>query len=570
LNIRFSKIRYKNFLSSGNIFSEIELLKHKTTLIVGKNGAGKSTILDAIVFALYGKPFRKITKPQLINSINKKDMLVEVEFYILDDQYMIRRGAKPNIFEIFKNGKMIDQNSTMAEYQDFLEQNILKMNLKSFVQIVILGSATYVPLMQLTAQNRREVIEDLLDIQVFSTMNVLLKQKISDNKNLIQENGYEINVLETKIESARDNNNSIKKIKQIQVDDIKEKVKKQLEIIEQETYAVETIQDEIALLIESISDKQVMKNKYDKMKELRYSLETNKNNIIKEISFYDNHDNCPTCKQGIAHVFKDETVTNKKSEVQTIIDGISKLDIKMDEVNVRLIEISKTEDGIQKKNITIGEHRGDIRMAKSTLSEYKNELNEAEKEVRTIDESKIVELSDELKEAHKAQEGLYEDKETLNIVSSMLKDGGIKTRIIKQYIPVMNKLINKYLAEFELFVEFHLDENFNEVIKSRFRDEFSYMSFSEGEKMRINLAILLTWRSVSKMRNSVSTNLLIFDEIFDGSLDNVGVDSLIKVLNGMTGGDNIFVISHKGDALMDHFDSTIKVEKQKNFSQIES
>lgn len=570
MNIRFSKIRYKNFLSSGNIFSEIELLKHKTTLIVGKNGAGKSTILDAIVFALYGKPFRKITKPQLINSINKKDMLVEVEFYILDDQYMIRRGAKPNIFEIFKNGKMIDQNSTMAEYQDFLEQNILKMNLKSFVQIVILGSATYVPFMQLTAQNRREVIEDLLDIQVFSTMNVLLKQKISDNKNLIQENGYEINVLETKIESARDNNNSIKKIKQIQVDDIKEKVKKQLEIIEQETYAVETIQDEIALLIESISDKQVMKNKYDKMKELRYSLETNKNNIIKEISFYDNHDNCPTCKQGIAHVFKDETVTNKKSEVQTIIDGISKLDIKMDEVNVRLIEISKTEDGIQKKNITIGEHRGDIRMAKSTLSEYKNELNEAEKEVRTIDESKIVELSDELKEAHKAQEGLYEDKETLNIVSSMLKDGGIKTRIIKQYIPVMNKLINKYLAEFELFVEFHLDENFNEVIKSRFRDEFSYMSFSEGEKMRINLAILLTWRSVSKMRNSVSTNLLIFDEIFDGSLDNVGVDSLIKVLNGMTGGDNIFVISHKGDALMDHFDSTIKVEKQKNFSQIES
>lgn len=557
-----------NFLSSGNSFTEIDLCQNKTTLIVGTNGAGKSTILDAIVFGLYGKPFRKINKPQIINSVNKKDALVEIEFSIGQDMYMVRRGIKPNIFEIFKNHSMIDQNSTTDEYQKHLEENILKLNLKSFSQIVILGSATYVPFMQLTASNRREVIEDLLDIQIFSTMNLLLKDKVSENKTSISENKYEIDILQSKLESAKENNESIKKIKQVQVDEIKEKVGKQLDLISGENDKIDTIQAEIETKISEISDKQAVRSKLEKMKQIRYELSSKQSNLLKEISFYDNHDNCPTCKQGIAHDFKKDTVSSKGNDVKDIIDGIGLLDGKIEEIDKRMDAISKIEDVIQKMNISIGEHRGNIKMSKSTLNSFKKDLEDAERSVKTVDESKLIEYSDQIKVAHDRQQSLYDEKETLSVVSAMLKDGGIKTKIIKQYVPVMNKLINKYLSEFELFVDFQLDENFNEVIKSRYRDIFSYMSFSEGEKMRINLAILLTWRTVSKMRNSVSTNLLIFDEIFDGALDNTGVDSLIKVLQHLTAGDNIFVISHKGDSLMDHFDSTLRFEKYKNFSQI--
>lgn len=566
--IKFKKLRYKNFLSSGNVWTEIDLGSHKTTLIVGSNGAGKSTMLDAIVFGLYGKPFRKINKSQMLNSINKKEMRVEIEFNIGKNSYVVKRGVKPNIFEIWKNGELIDQDAKVAEYQDYLEQNILKLNLKSFCQIVILGSATYVPFMQLTAQNRREVIEDLLDIQIFSTMNTLLKERVSENKSELQEIKYEIDIVKNKIESAKENNESIKKIKQSQVSDIKEKVKKQLEVIEKENSSIEKVQDEVLSLSEKITDKAKSKEKHEKLKKIRYELENKKNSLYKEVSFYDDHDNCPTCKQGIDHDFKQDTVSSKKEEIEEVETGLEKLFETIKEVEKRLDDISKIEDEMNSLNITIGEHRANIRMAKNSLNSYKTELENAEKEVEEVDESKILEYTNTLNESVNNQKTLYDEKETLSIVASMLKDGGIKTSIIRQYVPVMNKLINKYLAEFELFVDFQLDENFNEVIKSRFRDEFSYMSFSEGEKMRINLAILLTWRAVSKLRNSVSTNLLIFDEIFDGSLDNMGVESLIQVLNNLTVGDNIFVISHKGDALVDKFDNTLRFEKVKNFSMV--
>lgn len=555
-------------MSSGNVWSEIDLGSHKTTLIVGSNGAGKSTMLDAIVFGLYGKPFRKINKNQMLNSINKKDMRVEIEFTIGKNSFIVKRGVKPNIFEIWKNGELIDQDAKVAEYQEYLEQNILKLNLKSFCQIVILGSATYVPFMQLTAQNRREVIEDLLDIQIFSTMNTLLKERISENKTGLQEIKYEIDLVKNKIDAAKENNESIKKIKQSHVSDIKVKVKKQLEVIEAENSSIEEVQEKMLSLSEKITDKSKFKEKHEKIKKLKYELDSKKNSLYKEVSFYDDHDNCPTCKQGIDHDFKEGTVSSKKQEIEEVESGLEKLFETMKEAENRLEDISNVEDEINSLNITVGEHRANIRMAKNSLNSYKSELENAEKEVEEVDESKILEYTNTLNESLNVEKTLYDEKETLSVVSAMLKDGGIKTSIIRQYVPVMNKLINKYLGEFELFVDFQLDENFNEVIKSRFRDEFSYMSFSEGEKMRINLAILLTWRAVSKLRNSVSTNLLIFDEIFDGSLDNMGVESLIQVLNNLTVGDNIFVISHKGDALIDKFENTLRFEKVKNFSTI--
>lgn len=547
----------------------MDLGADKTTLIIGTNGAGKSTILDAIVFALYGKPFRKVTKTQLINSINKKDAMVEIEFSINKNSYMVRRGIKPNIFEIWKDGVLVDQNSTTAEYQEHLEVNILKLNYKSFGQIVILGSATYVPFMQLTTPNRREVIEDLLDIQIFSTMNILLKKRISENKEDIINKTHGIELVQAKLSSAQENNKSITSIKQIQVDDIKEKVAKQLEVIEYEKGSIEKLLSDIDTHLGSISDKKKISERLDKMKSLVRDLENKKVQLTKDIGFYHDHDSCPTCMQGIEHSFKEKIVDEKKTTQVGYSDGVKTLNSKIEETVQRSTEISGVESQIQKMNVSVGEHRGNIRMSTTTLMSYKKDLEHAEKDVSAVDESQILEYQNDISVKHKDQEVLYGERETLSVVSAMLKDGGIKTRIIKQYIPVMNKLLNKYLAEFELFVDFQLDENFNEVIKSRHRDAFSYTSFSEGEKMRINLAILLTWRTVSKMRNSVTTNILIFDEIFDGALDDMGVSNLIKVLQHLTSGDNVYVISHKGDALADHFDSTIRFEKHKNFSQME-
>jgi DNA repair exonuclease SbcCD ATPase subunit len=568
MRIHFKKIRYKNILSTGNVFTEIELDKSTTTLISGTNGSGKSTLLDAIVFALYGKPFRKINKPQLINSINQKDMRVEIEFEIGSNEYMVRRGIKPNIFEIFKNGELIDQESATKDYQAYLEQNVLGINYKSFNQIVVLGSATYVPFMELPAHSRREIIEDLLDIQVFSTMNLLLKDRISTNKSAITDNSYQIELIKSKIESAVEHNESIRKIKETEVNKIRDKMKEHLDKIETEKEEIERIEEEIRDLIHTISDKAAVKSKLDKARDIKSELETNLKSHIKEVGFYHDHDKCPTCKQGIDHDFKDNIInekTVKKTELETGIKGIIE---KMKEYETRLEEISNVEDDIQIKNISIGEHRAQIKMSKNALISYKEELTNAEREVEEVDTSKLEEFKNSLKEYQNEQTKLFDERETLSVVSTMLKDGGIKTRIIRQYIPVMNKLINKYLSAFDLFVDFHLDENFNEVIKSRFRDSFSYASFSEGEKLRITLSIMLSWRSVAKLRNSVSTNLLLLDETLDGALDGIGIENLIDTLHNLNNNDNIFVISHRGDQFGEKFESHVKFEKVKNFSQL--
>ena len=570
MKIHFKKIRYKNVLSSGNVFTEIFFDKSKTTLISGSNGSGKSTLLDAITFALYGKAFRKISKPQLVNSINQKELVTEIDFSIGAKNYQIRRGIKPNFMEISLNGKLVDQDAAVRDYQSYLETNILKLNYKSFTQIVILGSATYVPFMELPAHGRREIIEDLLDIQIFSTMNTLLKEKTSSNKESINENSYQKDLVETRIESAKGHNDSIRKIRETEVGKIKEKMQVHLKTISEDQEQVEAIQDLLTAEADKISDKPVMKSKMEKVKSFRRDIESQVRSHQKELSFYKDHDDCPTCKQGIEHDFKAGIITEKDTKVTELASGLEKLSVKTKEYSDRLEAISAVESEMSGMNLKIGDFRASIKMAKSALTSYKNELVSAEQEVEAVDMSKLLEYNETLQNIEARQTTLFNEKEVISVTAAMLKDGGIKARIIKQYVPVMNKLINKYLQAFDLFVDFQLDENFNEVIKSRFRDTFSYASFSEGEKLRITLAIMLSWRAVAKLRNSVSTNLLILDETLDGALDGVGIEMLIDTLHNLNSDDNIFVISHRGHQFGDKFMSHIKFDKVKNFSEIAS
>ncbi len=568
MRIHFKKVKYKNILSTGNTFTTIELGSAPSTLITGTNGAGKSTLLDAVVYGLYGKPFRKITKPQLINSINMKDMLVEISFAVGGNNYMIRRGMKPNIFEIYKDGGLINQDAAKRDYQEYLESNILGINYKSFGQIVVLGSATYVPFMELPAQQRREIIEDLLDIQVFSTMGLLAKDQLSDNKKDIQENAYKIELTESKIESAKDNNDAIRKIRETEVEKIRSKMAGHIGDIETRQERIEDIESKIQSLYETISDKKFIKSKFDKASSLLDNLERQQRDRSKELRFYHDHDNCPTCKQGIDHEFKEKVKSEHYVKRKEVDEACIELQGKIAEYQGRLNEISKVEDDVQTKSFATSEVKAEIRSSKNALLGFKKELEDAERQVEEVDTSKLKGFQEDLDKLQADRVILLDDREVLGVVNTILKDGGIKARIISQYIPVMNKLINKYLAAFDLFVDFQLDENFNEIIKSRFRDKFSYSSFSEGEKLRITLAIMLSWRSVAKLRNSVSTNLLILDETLDGALDGVGIESLIETLHSLNSDDNIFVISHRGDQLADKFDTMIRFDKVKNFSEI--
>lgn len=566
--IHFKYVKYKNILSTGNSWTEIKLDKNKSTLIVGENGAGKSTMLDAICFALYGKPFRKINKPQLMNSINQKNLEVEVQFDIGANKFLIKRGMKPNLFEIWKNGELINQDAASRDYQVYLEQNILKMNFKSFGQVVVLGSSTFVPFMQLPAAHRREVIEDLLDIQIFSTMNVLLKDKIQTNKGEITDIKYQIDIIKDRIEATKEHNDSIRRIKETEVSRIKDKVREQLTYIEEQNGHISGLGTVIDNLIESISDKASIKAKHTETLDTLNKLNTKQNRLKKEIGFYHDHNNCPTCKQGIDHDFKEATIDHNAGVIEQIDIATGALTDILKKQESRLNEISDVEDEISSTNLKTSEHRANVRLSMSVLNGLKKELENAEKEVEVVDTSKIDDLENELKSFHIKQEQLHQDRDTLSVVGSMLKDGGIKTRIIKQYVPIMNKLINKYLSAMDFFVQFELNESFEETIKSRFRDEFSYGSFSEGEKLRIDLALLFTWRAVSKLRNSVTTNILIMDEIMDSSLDNAGTEEFLKIINELTSDSNVFIISHKGDQLYDKFENIIRFEKHKNFSRM--
>ena len=568
MKILFKEIRYKNILSTGNSFTVIKLNDTANTLVSGTNGAGKSTLLDAIVFALYGKPFRKINKNQLINSINQKDLLVEIVFSIGPNEYLIRRGIRPNLLEIWQNGNMINQDAAARDYQAYLESSILKLNYKSFTQIVVLGSATYVPFMELPAHSRREIIEDLLDIQVFSTINTLLKDRVGLNKENINENSYQKDLIENKIQTAEEHNDSIRKIKEKEVDKIRAKMTEHITKIEEEKSNIESIETVVESKYETITDKPTVKDKLEKAKRLKQELVIKLRGHHDELSFYNNHDNCPTCKQGIEHDFKETIITDKGKKIGELDGGLEQLLEKVKGYESRIEEISSVEDEIRDNNLKIGDHRAQIKVSKGALVGFSNELKSAEEDVEAVDTTKLEEFKSKLNSIEVEQTDLFNRKEILSVVSTMLKDGGIKSKIIRQYIPVMNKLINKYLSAFDLFVDFQLDENFNEVIKSRFRDTFSYASFSEGEKLRITLSIMLAWRTVAKLRNSVSTNLLVLDETLDGAMDGVGVENLIETLQNLNADDNIFVISHRGDQFGDKFVSHLKFQKVKNFSEI--
>jgi len=568
MRINFEKVKYKNILSTGNVFTTVELNIVPSTLIAGSNGSGKSTLLDAIVFGLYGRPFRNINKAQLVNSINNKDLIVELYFSAGGDKYKILRGIKPNLFEIWKNGAMINKDASIRDYQGFLEDDILGINFKAFNQIVVLGSATYIPFMELRAYQRREIIEDLLDIQVFSVMGTLAKERMSSLKTDINENKYDIEMVESKIVSQEDSDAAIRNLKSIEVDKIKDKMTGHIDEIETKNGTIDVQDDIIKVLYDDISDKPEEKKKFSDATEKRADLERSRVAFEKELSFYEHNDDCPTCKQGIAHDFKQEQIIDKNQQKAGIEKGLVEIADVLTKHQTRLGSISKIEEQIQSVNFKISEIRAEIKMSKNALMSYKKELDNAQKEVAEIDTSKLENLQNKIDTLTTNRSELLDEHEVLNIVQMILRDGGIKAKIISQYIPVINKLINKYLAAFDLFVDFQLDEEFNEVIRSRFRDKFTYASFSEGEKLRITLSIMLAWRSVAKLRSSVSTNLLILDETLDGALDGVGIESLIETLHGLNNDDNIFVISHRGDQFAEKFENNLKFEKIKNFSEL--
>jgi len=568
--IYFKTIRWKNFLSTGNSFTEISLNKNNTTLIVGENGAGKSTMLDALCFALYNKPFRKINKPQLMNSINKKDLIVEIEFEIGPSMYKIVRGLKPNIFEVYQNNRLLNQDAANRDYQDVLEKQILKLNHKSFCQVVVLGSASFVPFMELSAMHRREVIEDLLDIQIFSTMNSLLKDKIANNSNTILEITYQHDLTSEKIKMQNEHILALQKNNEEQVNKLKLELQNITTRIENEKNDAADLQLEITKLKGMIDDEEKIKVKYQKMLVLQKQLEEKVNKLNLEIEFFNNHDECPTCRQGIDTTFKCDTIDTRSSQIEETRQGIQRISKEITDIQDRISEIAEISGSITELNIRSITHSNNANALYQQAKKTVNEIQELQQkgEDFAINDDKMKDLENTLEQLVIQKSDLLRERDALQVASIVLKDNGIKARIIKQYIPVINKLINKYLAALDFFVMFELDENFNETIKSRFRDEFSYASFSEGEKMRINLAILFTWRAIAKLRNSASTNILIMDEVLDGSLDSNGTDEFLKIISNLAQDTNTFIISHKVDQMSDKFGNVIRFEKHKNFSRV--
>jgi len=566
--IIFRKLRWKNLLSTGNIFTEIELDKENTTLIVGENGAGKSTILDALSFVLFGKAFRKINKPQLLNSITQKGLLVEIEFTIGANNYLIKRGIKPTVFEVYQNDNLLNQTAESKDYQEILEKHILKVNHKSFCQVVVLGSASFIPFMQLTPAQRREVIEDILELEIFTTMNTVLKSKISEHSSEISKSNADRRVVEEKIKLTKqhllqiqNNNEEIINEKKNLIKETDEKISKL-----QDTYL--ELENNEKRLNELIQDEMTISKKINKLSQLRHQIEAKRAVLDKDIEFLVKHEGCPTCKQVIDSKFKSKTILEKNKEVNIIDQGLKELVEQYDLTNNRLNEIIEVHADLNTNKFDIHKNRTEL----SSFIEYKNKLNEDINKIsiQTSDNSdnKIGDLENELAEILNNYNSLIDQKSVFHYASLLLKDAGIKARIIKQYVPVINKLIGKYLSSMDFFVQFELDEEFNETIKSRFRDEFSYASFSEGEKMRINLAILFTWRAVAKLRNSVATNILIMDEVFDSSLDTNGTEEFLKIIKDLTSDTNTFIISHKTDQLYDKFSKVLKFEKYKNFSRM--
>ena len=568
--IIFQKVRWKNFLSTGQNFTEIDFQRSPNTLIIGHNGAGKSTILDALCFGLFGKPFRKINKPQLLNSINQQACVVEIEFAIGKKQYKVIRGIKPNVFEVYLGDKLLDQDAKAKDYQEFLEKFILKINFKSFTQVVILGSASFVPFMQLTPADRRAIIEDLLDIGIFSSMNGIVKEKMTEIKDHSVKNKHQMDLASERINFQKQ---SIEEHKNRTDEEVKKKQEEVKQSIDQ-TFTlqrdIDLIQNHIAVLNSKINDKMSIEKKSTKLLQLESKLESRLKKLEKEAKFYEENHDCPTCKQSIADEFRHSQLSGIDKTKGEIGVGIADIETKIQEANNRIEEIQKIVKHIQEHNNEIVKHNSTISAVNAYITKLQREIESlsAQKDTIVEDNAKLKELKVELGVLLEKQEELSTEKQYYEFAGSLLKDTGIKTKIIRQYLPIMNKLINKYLTAMDFFVNFNINEQFEETIKSRHRDEFSYANFSEGEKMRIDLALLFTWRQIAKLKNSTNTNLLILDEVFDSSLDGVGTEEFLKLIHEMGTDTNVFVISHKGDQLFDKFRSIIKFEKHNNFSRI--
>ena len=568
--ILFKTVRYKNFLSSGNVFTQIDLDRSKTTLIIGENGAGKSTMLDALTFGLFGKPFRNVNKPQLVNSINEREAVVEVEFYVGKKHILVRRGIKPNLFEIETDGAQLQQNANVRDFQEFLEKNVLKLNYKSFTQIVILGNSSFVPFMQLRAADRRDIIEDLLDIQIFSSMNNILKTYAIENKIKIDENKSARDLLENKIDLKENYILQLKRKTKTLIAKYEKDIKTSLDEKTSRENQIKEINKSVEELLNEVTDANQINDKHDKLTEYQRSILRNVDTEQKNITFFEAHDDCPTCKQNIDHAFKHKEIIQKQKKIEEYNTAVNKIDGELDETRNRLSAIQSIQENIQNHQTSIQTINNNISVIDQYVKKQQENINHLEQDTGDIKEERkqLKEYGKEFKEIEVQTEELIEEKFIHETARSILKDEGIKSRIIKQYLPIMNKLINKYLTQMNFFVSFNLDENFNEEIKSRYRDDFTYDSFSEGEKMRIDLALLFTWRTVAKLKNSVNTNLLILDEVFDSSLDGEGTDEFMKIVNEQGTTTNVFVISHKGDTLYDKFRVHMKFEKRKNFSVI--
>lgn len=570
--IVFKSVEWCNFLSTGNSSNKILLNKSPTTLIIGKNGEGKSTILDALCFSLFGKPFRNINKNQLINSINGKKCLVTIEFEISGREYKIIRGIKPNIFEIYLNGEMINQDAASRDYQKILEQQILKLNYKTFTQVVILGSASFVPFMQLSPLQRREVIEDILDIRIFSTMNQLLKERATETKETIAKIENEIATAKTKVDGQTQLIKTIAEAKTSAIESIATKITANNDEILRAEGEIELIISQIDTLKASIHDKETVAEDIEKAKTIKSKLLDRIETCEHNTGFFNEHDVCPSCDQNIPEQHKSKIVEELNTKLLEQNKKVDELETILSNLNKKLSKITEIQTQITDKNIELSTRNSTITLLNKQVKEMQAEVESTKTDTSNLDEekTKLKDLAKEalLKISEKTQ--LQEHRNLEEVASILLKDTGIKTAIIREYLPAMNKLINKYLQAMDAYIHFELDEAFNEIVKSRHRDDFTYASFSEGEKMRIDLSILFTWRQIAKMKNSVNTNLLLLDEIFDSSLDTAGTDYFLNLMNQFGENTNIFVISHKGDQLFDKFRSVVKFEKRNDFSVISS
>ncbi len=567
--IIFEKIRWKNFLSTGNVFSEIDLEASRTNLIVGNNGAGKSTILDALTFSLFGKPFRKISKSMLINSINEKDCLAEIEFRIGKVEYKVVRGMKPTKLEIYCNGVLWDKESSVNEQQKNFENTVLKMNYKSFTQIVVLGSSTFVPFMKLPGAQRRDIIEDILDIQVFSTMNVLLKDKMRENNVELRDIDYQLDLLKDKIEIQKQNMLSLQQRTQDEIDRKQEKVNEYKNTELQGAEEVTILTEQIGKLNKEMLEYSKSSEKLTKLNTYLIKLTHKLNTCKKEHEFFESNHVCPTCTQELSEEFRNEKIEAGQSKVDEMNVGYEDLQVAIKEEENRFAKFTELSTEVNNINTTISQTNFQLMTIRKQVETLQDEIKElaGDNIDKKAEYQKLQLLINSKKDLGKQHAALKEDRDVLTTAGQLLKDNGIKTRIIKTYLPTMNKLINEFLQRMEFYVNFTLDENFEEIIKSRYRDIFSYDSFSEGEKARIDIALLLTWRSIAKLKNSVDTNLLILDEIFDGSLDQSGTSDLGWILRNFDEKTKVFVISHK-QGMDDKFDRTITVEKNKNYSTL--